>query len=168
MWLRIYALFIAEGLGWGKVLLYLEKGGTPSLVSYAAVTHTTSRRRMSAFLGGEERVVRMTSTSEGSEWGVGTTFQVCQGTGVVLELQEVPPRDQETNLGSQGWQEASPHAGCGRLSCLRPAGPHTGCGRLNLLLEAQVPLLIWNQDELSVGVPAGDGTQSGSHSEGGR
>ena len=41
--------------------------GAPSLVSYAAVTHTTSRRRMSAFVGGKERVVRMTLISEGSE-----------------------------------------------------------------------------------------------------
>ena len=56
-----------EGLGWGKVLLYLGILRTPSLVSYAAVTHTTSRRRMSAFVGGEERVVRMTLISEGSE-----------------------------------------------------------------------------------------------------
>ena len=87
MWLRIYALFITEGLGWVKVLLYLGIWGTTSLVPYAAVTHTT-------FLGGEERVVRMTSTSEGSEWDVGITFQACQGTGVVLELEEVPPRDQ--------------------------------------------------------------------------
>ena len=55
---------------------------------------------MSTFLGGEERVVRM--TSEGSELEAGTTFQACQGTGVVLELEEVPPRDQETHLGSQG------------------------------------------------------------------
>ena len=72
------------------------------MVSYAAVTHTTSRRRTRAFLGGEERMVRMTSTSEGSEWEDGTTFQACQGTGVVLELEEVPPRDQEAHLGSQG------------------------------------------------------------------
>ena len=60
-------LFKDEGLGWGKVLLYLGIWGTPSLVSYAAVTHTTSRRRMSAFVGGEGRAVRMTLTSEGSE-----------------------------------------------------------------------------------------------------
>ena len=102
MWLSIYALFITEGLGWGKVLLYLGIWGTPSSVSYAAVTHTTSQRRTSAFLGGEERVVRMTLTSEGSEWEVRTTCQACQGTGVVLELEEVPPRDQDTRLGSQG------------------------------------------------------------------
>ena len=56
-----------EGMGWGKVLLYLGIWGTPSSVSYAAVTHTTSRRRMSASVGGEERVVRMTLTTEGSE-----------------------------------------------------------------------------------------------------
>ena len=56
-----------EGLGWGKVLLYLGIWGTPSLVSYAAVTHTTSRRGTSAFVGGKERVVRMTLTSEGSK-----------------------------------------------------------------------------------------------------
>ena len=56
-----------EGLGWGKVLLYLGVSGTPSLVSYAAVTHTTSRRRMSTFVGGEGRVVRMTLISEGFE-----------------------------------------------------------------------------------------------------
>ena len=53
--------------------------------------HTISRRGMSAYLGGEGRVVRMTSTSEGSEWEFRTNFQVCQGTGVFMELQEVPP-----------------------------------------------------------------------------
>ena len=37
------------------------------MVSYAAITHTTSQRRMSAFVGGKGRVVRMTLTSEGSE-----------------------------------------------------------------------------------------------------
>ena len=62
---------------------------------------------------------------------------------------------------------AGPHTGCGRLN-LRPAGSHTGCGRLNLLLEAQVPPQVQGQDELSVGVTAGDGTLSGSRSEGGR
>ena len=155
-------------VGQGEVLLYLGIWGTPFSVFYAAVSHTTSRRRTSAFLGGEGSVVRMASTSESSEWEIGTTCQVCQGTGVILGLEEVPPRDQETRLGSQGWQEASPHAECGRLSCLRPAGPHSGCGRLNLLLESQVPLPIWDQDELSVGVPVGDGTPSGSRSEGGR
>ena len=45
--------------------------------------------------------MRMTSTSEVSEWEVRTTFQACQGTGAILELEEVPPRDQETHLGSQ-------------------------------------------------------------------
>ena len=44
----------------------------------------------------------MTSILESSEWEVGTTCQACQGTGVILGLEEVPPRDQETRLGSQG------------------------------------------------------------------
>ena len=48
--------------------------------------HTTSRRTTSAYLSGEGRVVRMTSTSEGSEWEVRATFQACQGTGAILEL----------------------------------------------------------------------------------
>ena len=71
---------------------------------------------------------------------VGTTSQVCQGTGVILEFEEVPPRNQEIHLGSQGRQEVGPHAGRGRLAQLRPAGPHAGCGRLDWLLEAQVLL----------------------------
>ena len=33
---------------------------------------------------------------------VRTTCQACQGTGVILGLEEVPPRAQETRLGSQG------------------------------------------------------------------
>ena len=86
----------------GEVLLYLGIWGTPFSVSYVAATHTTSQRRTSAYLGGEGKVVRMALTSEGSEWEVGTTFQACQGIGVILELEEVPPRDQETRLGSQG------------------------------------------------------------------
>ena len=44
----------------------------------------------------------MTSTSEDSEWEVGTTFQACQGTGVAQGLEEVPPQAQETCLGSRG------------------------------------------------------------------
>ena len=158
---EVFALF----RGLGDTVLGILCCRFPTL---GCAIHTTSRRRTSAYLGGEGRVVRMTSTSEGSEWEVGTTFQVCQGTGVFLELEGVPPRDRETRLGSQGGQEASPHTGCGRLECLRPAGPYTGCGRLNLLLEAQVLLRGWGQDELSVGVTADDGTQSGSHSEGRR
>ena len=31
-----------------------------------------------------------------------TTCQACQGAGVIRELEGVPPRDQETRLGSQG------------------------------------------------------------------
>ena len=53
-------------------------------------------------MSGEGRVVTMTYTSEGSEWEVRTTSQACQGTGVILEFEEVPPQDQETHLGSQG------------------------------------------------------------------
>ena len=64
-------------VGKRKVVLYLGIWGTPFLVFYAAITHTTSRRRTSAFWGSEGRVVRTTSISESS-------------------------RDQETRLGSQG------------------------------------------------------------------
>ena len=95
----------------------------------------------------------MTSISEDSEWEVGTTYQACQGTGVIQGLEEVPPRAQETHLGSRGYQEAIPHA---------------GRGRSNLLLEAQVPLPIPGRDELSVEVTACDGTLSSSRSVGGR
>ena len=41
----------------------------------------------------------MTSISEDFEWEVKTTYQACQGTGVVQDLEEVPPRAQETRLG---------------------------------------------------------------------
>ena len=44
----------------------------------------------------------MTSISESSEWEVGTICQACQGTGVILGLEEVPPQAQETRLGSRG------------------------------------------------------------------
>ena len=44
----------------------------------------------------------MTLISERSELEVGTTCQACQGTGVILGLEEVPPRIQETHLGSRG------------------------------------------------------------------
>ena len=42
----------------------------------------------------------MTSISEDSEWEVGSTCQACQGTGVAQDLEKVPPRAQETHLGS--------------------------------------------------------------------
>ena len=71
MRVRIYALFITEGLGCEEVFaLFRELGDTvldilcccfPTL---RCATHIISRRRTSAYLGGEGKVVRMTSTLE--------------------------------------------------------------------------------------------------------
>ena len=71
-------------------------------------------------MSGKGKVVRTTYISEGSEseCEVGTTSQACQGTGVILEFEEVPPRNQEIHLGSQGRQEVGPHTGRRRLARL--------------------------------------------------
>ena len=95
----------------------------------------------------------MTLMSEDSEWEVRTTCQACQGPGVIQGLEEVPPRAQETHLGSRGLLESIPHA---------------ECWRSNLLLETQLPLPVPGRDELSMEVTADGGTLGGSRSVGGR
>ena len=90
---------------------------------------------MSAYLGGKERVVRMTSTSEGSEREVRITFQACQGIGVFMELEEVPPPRSGDPIGfsrmigdtsSRGMREVSLSASCWSSHGMREAKSAAG------------------------------------------
>ena len=72
MRIRICTLFIAQRMGWGSFALFggLEDTYLGILCclfsTLGCVTHTTTRRRASAYVSGEGRVVRTTYTSEGS------------------------------------------------------------------------------------------------------